>query len=487
MPVALAPACYGPTEMIVEVTSDVPCTSAPRTGLYVGPPFKNDPATVTEDCTPTAAGSTVGTLALVPGGESGHAAVKVVLAVGQRVDQCEMHPELCIVATRSFSYLEHRSLHLPIRLFAECLGKRCPEDQTCGAGGLCMSDDVTCSADGCRLPSEPPPGATHAPPDGGPPPFGDAAPSNTCRGPAGNGVVTTLDTEASPKRVAFGDGTFYFEPPNPTFGAVTLRKIDPADGAIQTVMGTPKGVGASTVALTTVGAGWAVAYSEVVGTSTVLEFQAQAGVPVPLANANNLVNLVTVDGTTAYIARKNSVDRIADTSSANPTASPFIAVGAVAAAVDATYAYVDRGTSISVYGRDGSDAGTLLPLAKDASDDRLRTYGGQVFAFGINTQQAAKSIGALAGTRYVPIVEPMPPGAGAPTSMAVDAGHVYFTDGASIWRKDRIDVSAPAAKIVTQSSSVAVSRLVVYGGCLYYWTSAQGQKAALRITGLTGP
>jgi hypothetical protein len=61
----------------------------------------------------------------------------------------------CIIARRSFSFISHSSLTLPIELDPLCLGKACDPASTCFKGG-CVSASVTCNGTDCGLPQENP-------------------------------------------------------------------------------------------------------------------------------------------------------------------------------------------------------------------------------------------------------------------------------------------------------------------------------------------
>ena len=122
---ALAVSCRGPTEVTLRITTGEQCSDLAGVQIVVGPDqsetqrrfeirFTN---AVTHDCD---ANGFVGTLVVAPGGES----ATVVVAAGVRVGALRLQStacanpanvKSCIVARRTFSFLAHTSLTLPIR------------------------------------------------------------------------------------------------------------------------------------------------------------------------------------------------------------------------------------------------------------------------------------------------------------------------------------------------------------------------------------
>jgi hypothetical protein len=159
--VALASSCREPTEITVRVTTGEPCANFSGTAIVVGPN-----ATETErrfdqhflSATTTAAqcnGGLVGTLVVTPGPDSG-----TILVAGRvPVNGVPQDPTLCgdpanasscIIARRSFSFVAHTALTLPIDLDPACLGRDCTPGTTCFKGE-CVSDGVECVGTSCDL------------------------------------------------------------------------------------------------------------------------------------------------------------------------------------------------------------------------------------------------------------------------------------------------------------------------------------------------
>jgi hypothetical protein len=157
-------ACYGPTEVELRITRDMPCPSSGvgRTGIFVGRPGHGaiDPIAETEDCVTERTegalegelGSRIGSLTVVPS-DSRDARVTVEIALslqpkGSPAGTRPKDPKLClldatdcIVARRSFTFIPHTSRILPIKLLEECRDRTCLPGTTCIANG-CKPDDV---------------------------------------------------------------------------------------------------------------------------------------------------------------------------------------------------------------------------------------------------------------------------------------------------------------------------------------------------------
>ena len=169
---ALAASCVQPTQITLRVTSDVGCSDLSGVQLVTGPTIAEAQdrfhlhyaAAVTHDCTPGSAPgggpeNLIGTLVVTPGGSGG----TVVVSAGVPLNgapapdpgTCE-DPKVapsCIIARRSFSFIEHTSLTLPIELSRLCVGKTCDPASTCFRG-TCVDATVTCKGSGCGLAPE---------------------------------------------------------------------------------------------------------------------------------------------------------------------------------------------------------------------------------------------------------------------------------------------------------------------------------------------
>lgn len=166
-----AVACFGPTQVRITATTDVPCIApAPdnrpiTTAFYVGAVLDENAEVAAPDttqCSPEGARNRIGDLVFTPRDDrEARVTVHAVLnAKGGNTTDCMKtgleFPKHCIVARRTFRFFEHDKRDLPIALDQSCLGKFCDPGQTC-IGGSCKTDDV----DNQKFDDKP------GPPDGG--------------------------------------------------------------------------------------------------------------------------------------------------------------------------------------------------------------------------------------------------------------------------------------------------------------------------------
>ena len=205
--VGLGVACYGPTEMRIEVSTDFACTNANgqptaviQTSIAVGATVADAlVAAETANCGPgTGRGGDhdIGSLVILPSGaRDAHVTVQVTMTTdGGRTEDCKQLasgdlPGNCIVARRTFAFIRHTARTVPIKMYANCAGKFCAGETTCNSARDCESAEVqecgdigsNCASDG----GPPPPvdGAADAPVadsgDAGPPPTCPVRPANT--------------------------------------------------------------------------------------------------------------------------------------------------------------------------------------------------------------------------------------------------------------------------------------------------------------------
>lgn len=157
----LVAACYRPTEVLTEYSTDVACEVVGRHGLEIrtaraAPLLQGTPAIATsQTCKGGAMGNDLGTLVLIPSGEGDDVVLEVVLGVDRPAEACHPPADVagCIVARRRLSYVAHRTLRVPIPLERQCLGVPCREDQTCDRA-VCVSALVqSCDGDVCEIAS----------------------------------------------------------------------------------------------------------------------------------------------------------------------------------------------------------------------------------------------------------------------------------------------------------------------------------------------
>jgi hypothetical protein len=167
--IAAAFSCREPTAIRVRLYSDIAWAPERTLAVYAGRTPGVDLAA--PDTTATAAWESpyLGDLVLVPPADDASAYLVVVMGVTRPPSKCRLEaPDGCIVARRHTSFVNHKTLTLPVTLYAACLGVRCDENSTCSAIGTCVPADVppeACSSeDGCLLPGETLPQEAGAPP-----------------------------------------------------------------------------------------------------------------------------------------------------------------------------------------------------------------------------------------------------------------------------------------------------------------------------------
>jgi hypothetical protein len=147
-------ACLDPTEITLDVTTNVDCATGLReVDIYIGKHGETltSPSAVASKCEdPT--NDRVGTLVVIPSSIDATVDISVVAvltgAASCKPDSTDSH---CIVAKRTLGYISHTPLELPIFLDANCAGFACPDGQTCAAPNgkpMCVDDTPTCTASG---------------------------------------------------------------------------------------------------------------------------------------------------------------------------------------------------------------------------------------------------------------------------------------------------------------------------------------------------
>lgn len=167
---AVAVACQEPTQVKVVITTNDRCENLSDVNTYVGPDAietqsrftREVPTGVSDRCDQV--DGFIGTLVVTPGGSTG----TILVAVGVRggdgsppppPTKC-FDPEIgkrCIVARRTFSFIDNKPLVLPIVLDPLCIGQSCDPASTCFKGS-CVSADVVCVGADCGLAQENPGG-----------------------------------------------------------------------------------------------------------------------------------------------------------------------------------------------------------------------------------------------------------------------------------------------------------------------------------------
>jgi hypothetical protein len=155
---ALSAHCAGPTEIVVRVSTDLPCSSLRGVSLAFGATGlgaeRAAPSAVTYDCTD----GMIGTLTAIPAsGDTKTVAVRIAAGIDVDVQSCQADPSGCVVARRRLAFLPRTRLVVPVRLLDECKNVPCDAESTCVARGRCVDaalepsrciDPDTCVLDG---------------------------------------------------------------------------------------------------------------------------------------------------------------------------------------------------------------------------------------------------------------------------------------------------------------------------------------------------
>ncbi|MBL8613427.1 MAG: hypothetical protein JNL38_39170, partial [Myxococcales bacterium] len=147
LPVALAVACRAPTQARVDIVTTAPCAELTGVALTVkSRPVAAEQAVAGRFVTATTrecASGRVGDIVLAPGEDTG---AIVVVAGYKGVPATDCVPPAyanCIVARRSFSFIEHTTLTIPISLDPDCVNVPCDALSTCSKG-KCVDATVRC-------------------------------------------------------------------------------------------------------------------------------------------------------------------------------------------------------------------------------------------------------------------------------------------------------------------------------------------------------
>jgi hypothetical protein len=153
--VALPVSCFSATAVQLSIDTDVSCDMVRVHGVSIYVSGDRDPlhttqaVAVTHDCSPSADGAQVGTLSVVPSGDrSDSIYIDVVLGLGGQTESCASSITDCVIAKRAAHYVEHHTVHLPIRLSKQCANVTCDPTDTCDKGACVPLE--SCGDEGCR-------------------------------------------------------------------------------------------------------------------------------------------------------------------------------------------------------------------------------------------------------------------------------------------------------------------------------------------------
>jgi hypothetical protein len=165
--VVIAAACREPTAILVQLSTDLPCSEVAKAGgavLLVGSAGTVESSPSTSVVSTTCDNGDLGTIIVVPSGDDDQVAILAEVGSGVKPSlptlktaECKPSaPGNCLVTKRVVSYITHNTLKLPIRLSSACAGVVCSNPSETCVDGECVSVVPECTAaDGCK-PTPPP-------------------------------------------------------------------------------------------------------------------------------------------------------------------------------------------------------------------------------------------------------------------------------------------------------------------------------------------
>jgi hypothetical protein len=134
-------ACRAPTQVTLEVRTDVPCADLKGVEITVGSgSIESRPASMsTRQC----AEGLIGTIAVAPGDDTENLFVRVTAGVDVDVSDCtaEKRYRGCIVVRRSLYYRQGANQVVAVNLNAQCKGTSCDATTTCKSRNQCVPAD----------------------------------------------------------------------------------------------------------------------------------------------------------------------------------------------------------------------------------------------------------------------------------------------------------------------------------------------------------
>lgn len=135
---AVGLACADPTQIVVKVSTDQPCSAFGKVEVRVAKTaadLDTAVAQVTESTSCT--NGDLGSLVVIPDKDD-TAKVFVRALLSKAATDCTPPGANCIVATRTATFIPGKSVDLPVLLAATCKGVACTPGQTC-VTGACAS------------------------------------------------------------------------------------------------------------------------------------------------------------------------------------------------------------------------------------------------------------------------------------------------------------------------------------------------------------
>ena len=452
--------CYGATQVTVALSTDLACDGTLDALVYKGAPRTLDstPNAETKACTAATlqgADNDIGTLTLTPSGDkNAQVEVKAVLARnGKNPAGCDADATDCIVATRTFSFSEHSSQTVSIRLLQDCLGTACPEGQTCIGAGQCTTNSVTCTDPG---------GCSDAGTDGG---IDGGSPGGACESRGDNGILarSTVLPEEQLSTIVRGlvvSSIYWYE--SQKFHHVLTNGVA-APGTTATSLPTALADGRDSSLVSLVPAAASGGAGGVIGSSTNFFRGKDSTLVVDTGLA------VAATATQGVVAGSRGI---------------YLLDGTTGAAAQPVYSIVADRLALAngVLYAASSSAGVhiLGATRKMTSDKEISTKLGAMpapypFAFAVHPTALRAYVAGVAQTGAVTIVSLTD--SMAIHSMALDDTHLYWTHG-----DDGIIAfdSTRTEKTIYTAKNTTITNVNVDNDCVYFWEGTTGGAGVLR-------
>ena len=152
----LLASCRDPTELTLELSTDLPCAELGDTSIYVGtaqelagPLTSLTPSAVTQGCKDGK--GRIGSIVVVPSG-SDDDRVSIRVVAGRTGAKCADDLRSgCIEARRNLGFVPHTPLYLPIPLTKSCENVVCDSASDTCVSGQCVPSTIVCSGE-CTTP-----------------------------------------------------------------------------------------------------------------------------------------------------------------------------------------------------------------------------------------------------------------------------------------------------------------------------------------------
>ena len=151
---ALAVACQEPTQIVLLLTTDIPCQRVVDIGIAARSLSQDAEQAPFSAVVSTCRDGNIGSMVVVPAGpDDKPIAVRVVAGIDRSSAAC-VEQGGCVTARRSLSFLPHRTLTVPIHLVTACIGNTCDASTTCVDAGRCALaklDPASCVDGPCQV------------------------------------------------------------------------------------------------------------------------------------------------------------------------------------------------------------------------------------------------------------------------------------------------------------------------------------------------